>query len=169
MYWFFSRRNIHDDSMPNIVLRVTANIVFGYATYVLLSLRAAPSVYLWKSIFWFWLCVFCVGLQRCQDAEAFELSSSGFANGVFVKFLKKRLLDDEKITVVLDRVAEGGSSEDSTWSSRSLYYFWYEPKAVRSVMLWLFMRSMIFSRERFRNSLTLIEFVQVNSLFSHNI
>lgn len=44
---------------------------------------------------------------RCQDAEAFELSSSGFTNGVFVKFLKKRLLDDEKITVVLDRVAEG--------------------------------------------------------------
>ena len=46
-------------------------------------------------------------LWRCQDAEAFELSSSGFTNGVFVKFLKKRLLDDEKITVVLDRVAEG--------------------------------------------------------------
>ncbi len=35
------------------------------------------------------------------------MSSSGFTNGVFVKFLKKRLLDDEKITVVLDRVAEG--------------------------------------------------------------
>lgn len=48
-----------------------------------------------------------VWLFRCQDAEAFELSSSGFTNGVFVKFLKKRLLDDEKITVVLDRVAEG--------------------------------------------------------------
>ncbi|MEQ2162563.1 hypothetical protein GOODEAATRI_021085 [Goodea atripinnis] len=68
------KRNIHDESTPNIVLRVTANIVFGYAT--------------------------------CQDAEAFELSSTGFTNGVFVKFLKKRLLDDEKITVVLDRVAE---------------------------------------------------------------
>lgn len=48
-----------------------------------------------------------VWLFRCQDAEAFELSSTGFTNGVFVKFLKKRLLDDEKITVVLDRVAEG--------------------------------------------------------------
>lgn len=68
------KRNIHDESTPNIVLRVTANIVFGYAT--------------------------------CQDAEAFELSSTGFTNGVFVKFLKKRLLNDEKITVVLDRVAE---------------------------------------------------------------
>ncbi|CAB1319535.1 unnamed protein product [Coregonus sp. 'balchen'] len=68
------KRNIHDDTTPNILLRVTANIVFGYAT--------------------------------CQDAEAFELSSSGFTNGVFVKFLKKRLLEDEKITVLLDRVAE---------------------------------------------------------------
>ena len=51
------------------------------------------------------MCV-CVCL-RCQDAEAFELSSSGLTNGVFVKFLKRRLLDDEKITVVLDKVAEG--------------------------------------------------------------
>lgn len=51
--------------------------------------------------------MFFIWLLRCQDAEAFELSSSGFTNGVFVKFLKKRLLDDEKITVVLDRVAEG--------------------------------------------------------------
>lgn len=51
--------------------------------------------------------VFFAVACRCQDAEAFELSSSGFTNGVFVKFLKKRLLDDEKITVVLDRVAEG--------------------------------------------------------------
>ncbi|KTG02286.1 hypothetical protein cypCar_00026545 [Cyprinus carpio] len=67
-------RNLHDDATPNVVLKVTANIVFGYAT--------------------------------CQDAEAFELSSSGFTNGVFVKFLKERLLEDEKITVLLDRVAE---------------------------------------------------------------
>lgn len=55
-------------------------------------------------------------LLRCQDAEAFELSSSGFSNGVFVKFLKKRLLDDEKITVVLDRVAEGeGGTRTVMW------------------------------------------------------
>ncbi|KAL0979621.1 hypothetical protein UPYG_G00187400 [Umbra pygmaea] len=68
------KRNIHDETSPNILLKVTANIVFGYAT--------------------------------CQDAEAFELSSSGFTNGVFIKFLKQRLLEDEKITVLLDRVAE---------------------------------------------------------------
>uniref|UniRef100_UPI0037E9BDDA mucosa-associated lymphoid tissue lymphoma translocation protein 1 isoform X2 n=1 Tax=Semicossyphus pulcher TaxID=241346 RepID=UPI0037E9BDDA len=82
------KRNIHDDSTPNVVLRVTANIVFGYAT--------------------------------CQDAEAFELSSSGITNGVFVKFLKKRLLDDEKITVVLDRVAEDMGQFDATKGKQAL-------------------------------------------------
>ncbi|XP_068594940.1 mucosa-associated lymphoid tissue lymphoma translocation protein 1 [Brachionichthys hirsutus] len=82
------KRNIHDYSTPNIILRVTANIVFGYAT--------------------------------CQDAEAFELSSSGFTNGVFVKFLKKRLLDDEKITVVLDRVAEDMGQFDATRGKQAL-------------------------------------------------
>ncbi|KAM3868224.1 mucosa-associated lymphoid tissue lymphoma translocation protein 1 [Diretmus argenteus] len=82
------KRNVHDDSAPNIVLRVTANIVFGYAT--------------------------------CPDAEAFELSSSGFINGVFVKFLKKRLLDDEKITVVLDRVAEDMGQFDATRGKQAL-------------------------------------------------
>ncbi|KAM9858106.1 mucosa-associated lymphoid tissue lymphoma translocation protein 1 isoform 2-T2 [Aulostomus maculatus] len=82
------KRNIHDDITPNIVLRVTANIVFGYAT--------------------------------CQDAEAFELSSSGVTNGVFVKFLRKRLLDDEKITVVLDRVAEDMGQFDATKGKQAL-------------------------------------------------
>ncbi|XP_077376801.1 mucosa-associated lymphoid tissue lymphoma translocation protein 1 isoform X2 [Festucalex cinctus] len=82
------KRNFHDDSTHNVVLRVTANIVFGYAT--------------------------------CQDAEAFELSSSDFTNGVFVKFLKKRLLDDEKITVVLDRVAEDMGQFDATRGKQAL-------------------------------------------------
>ncbi|KAK0143465.1 Mucosa-associated lymphoid tissue lymphoma translocation protein 1 [Merluccius polli] len=82
------KRNIHDDSTPNVVLRVTANIVFGYAT--------------------------------CQDAEAFEISSTGFTNGVFVKFLKKRLLDNEKITVVLDKVAEDMGQFDATKGKQAL-------------------------------------------------
>ncbi|KAJ3603484.1 hypothetical protein NHX12_028230 [Muraenolepis orangiensis] len=82
------KRNFHDDSTPNIVLKVTANIVFGYAT--------------------------------CQDAEAFEISSSGFSNGVFVKFLKKRLLDNEKITVVLDKVAEDMGQFDATKGKQAL-------------------------------------------------
>nr|XP_015195674.1 PREDICTED: mucosa-associated lymphoid tissue lymphoma translocation protein 1 isoform X1 [Lepisosteus oculatus] len=83
------KRNIHDDIIPNVeALRVTANIVFGYAT--------------------------------CQDAEAFELNSSGFTNGVFIKFLKKRLLEDEKITVLLDRVAEDMGKFDPTKGKQAL-------------------------------------------------
>ncbi|KAJ8415579.1 hypothetical protein AAFF_G00425590 [Aldrovandia affinis] len=82
------KRNIHDDTTPNVVLKVTANIVFGYAT--------------------------------CQDAEAFELNLSGYTNGVFIKFLKKRLLEDEKITVVLDRVAEDMGQFDPTKGKQAL-------------------------------------------------
>ncbi|XP_073697362.1 mucosa-associated lymphoid tissue lymphoma translocation protein 1 isoform X2 [Garra rufa] len=82
------KRNVHDDAMPNAMLKVTANIVFGYAT--------------------------------CQDAEAFELSSSGFTNGVFIKFLKERLLEDEKITVLLDRVAEDMGQFDPTKGKQAL-------------------------------------------------
>ncbi|XP_051980854.1 mucosa-associated lymphoid tissue lymphoma translocation protein 1 isoform X1 [Xyrauchen texanus] len=82
------KRNLHDEAMPNVMLKVTANIVFGYAT--------------------------------CQDAEAFELSSSGFTNGVFIKFLKKRLLEDEKITVLLDSVAEDMGQFDPTKGKQAL-------------------------------------------------
>ncbi|XP_060739086.1 mucosa-associated lymphoid tissue lymphoma translocation protein 1 isoform X2 [Tachysurus vachellii] len=82
------KRNFHDKDMPNVTLKVTANIVFGYAT--------------------------------CQDAEAFELSSSGFTNGVFIKFLKERLLEDEKITVLLDRVAEDMGQFDPTKGKQAL-------------------------------------------------
>uniref|UniRef100_A0AAR2IH05 MALT paracaspase 1 n=1 Tax=Pygocentrus nattereri TaxID=42514 RepID=A0AAR2IH05_PYGNA len=82
------KRNFHDKDMPNVMLKVTANIVFGYAT--------------------------------CQDAEAFELSSSGFTNGVFIKFLKGRLLEDEKITVLLDRVAEDMGQFDPTKGKQAL-------------------------------------------------
>lgn len=46
-------------------------------------------------------------LLRCQGAEAFEIQHSGLANGIFMKFLKDRLLEDKKITVLLDEVAEG--------------------------------------------------------------
>ncbi|XP_027764737.1 mucosa-associated lymphoid tissue lymphoma translocation protein 1-like, partial [Empidonax traillii] len=69
------KRNEYDDTVLVLdALKVTANIVFGYAT--------------------------------CQGAEAFEIQQSGLANGVFVKFLKERLLEDKKITVLLDEVAE---------------------------------------------------------------
>lgn len=44
---------------------------------------------------------------RCADAEAYELSQGELSNGIFVTFLKRWLLEDEKITVLLDKVAEG--------------------------------------------------------------
>ncbi|XP_072272642.1 mucosa-associated lymphoid tissue lymphoma translocation protein 1 isoform X2 [Pyxicephalus adspersus] len=69
------KRNQYDNTIliPEN-LKVTANIVFGYAT--------------------------------CQGAEAFEIQHSDLANGIFMKFLKKRLLENKKITVLLDQVAE---------------------------------------------------------------
>ncbi|XP_060136328.1 mucosa-associated lymphoid tissue lymphoma translocation protein 1 isoform X1 [Zootoca vivipara] len=69
------KRNEYDNTVLILdALKVTANIVFGYAT--------------------------------CQGAEAFEIQESGLANGIFMKFLKERLLEDKKITVLLDGVAE---------------------------------------------------------------
>ncbi|NXK43020.1 MALT1 protein, partial [Piprites chloris] len=69
------KRNEYDDTVLILdALKVTANIVFGYAT--------------------------------CQGAEAFEIQQSGRSNGIFMKFLKERLLEDKKITVLLDEVAE---------------------------------------------------------------
>ncbi len=102
-------RNVHDDATPNVVLKVTANIVFGYATWVIECLCFHPEITCWSTVCSLsdMLCWDILCLWSCQDAEAFELSSSGFTNGVFIKFLKERLLEDEKITVLLDRVAEG--------------------------------------------------------------
>ncbi|XP_066471388.1 mucosa-associated lymphoid tissue lymphoma translocation protein 1 [Tiliqua scincoides] len=69
------KRNEYDNTVLILdALKVTANIVFGYAT--------------------------------CQGAEAFEIQQSGLANGIFMRFLKERLLEDKKITVLLDGVAE---------------------------------------------------------------
>ncbi|XP_052395828.1 mucosa-associated lymphoid tissue lymphoma translocation protein 1 homolog [Carassius gibelio] len=69
------KRNPNDESIPQPgPLRVTANIVFGYAT--------------------------------CVDAEAFEVNKDDLSNGIFMSFLKKRLMEPEKVTVILDKVAE---------------------------------------------------------------
>ncbi|XP_059703720.1 mucosa-associated lymphoid tissue lymphoma translocation protein 1 isoform X3 [Haemorhous mexicanus] len=69
------KRNEYDDTILILdALKVTANIVFGYAT--------------------------------CQGAEAYEIQQLGLANGIFMKFLKDRLLEDKKVTVLLDEVAE---------------------------------------------------------------
>uniref|UniRef100_A0A672IJH8 MALT paracaspase 2 n=2 Tax=Salarias fasciatus TaxID=181472 RepID=A0A672IJH8_SALFA len=71
------RRNPFDDIIvqPGL-LKVTANIVFGYAT--------------------------------CVDAEAYEVAQQEreVANGIFISFLKRRVCEDEKVTAMLDRVAE---------------------------------------------------------------
>lgn len=62
---------------------------------------------------------FNVCLFRCQGAEAFEIQHSGLANGIFMKFLKDRLLEEKKITVLLDEVAEGKvkTKENATYGS----------------------------------------------------
>jgi len=44
---------------------------------------------------------------RCVDAEAYEVKREDVSNGIFISFLKKRVCVDEKVTVMLDRVAEG--------------------------------------------------------------
>ncbi|XP_057698196.1 MALT paracaspase 2 isoform X2 [Corythoichthys intestinalis] len=69
------KRNPNDDVVvqPGL-LKVTANIVFGYAT--------------------------------CVDAEAYEVKRENVSNGIFISFLKRRVREDEKVTVMLDRVAE---------------------------------------------------------------
>ncbi|XP_073332580.1 MALT paracaspase 2 [Pagrus major] len=69
------KRNPHDDIIvqPGLI-KVTANIVFGYAT--------------------------------CVDAEAYEVKREDVSNGIFISFLKRRVCEDEKVTVMLDRVAE---------------------------------------------------------------
>ncbi|XP_066504232.1 MALT paracaspase 2 [Hoplias malabaricus] len=69
------KRNLNDDIIQQPgPLKVTANIVFGYAT--------------------------------CVDAEAFEVNDDDLTNGIFISFLKKRLMEPEKVTVMLDKVAE---------------------------------------------------------------
>lgn len=62
---------------------------------------------------------------RCQGAEAFEIQHSGLANGIFMKFLKDRLLEEKKITVLLDEVAEGKikTKEKATQGSLLAHYF----------------------------------------------
>ncbi|KAK2835573.1 hypothetical protein Q5P01_016057 [Channa striata] len=69
------KRNPNDDIIVQPgQLKVTANIVFGYAT--------------------------------CVDAEAYEVKREDVSNGIFISYLKRRVCEDEKVTVMLDRVAE---------------------------------------------------------------
>ncbi|KFR06083.1 Mucosa-associated lymphoid tissue lymphoma translocation protein 1, partial [Nipponia nippon] len=56
----------------------------------------------------------------CADAEAYELSQGELSNGVFVSFLKRWLLEDEKITVLLDKVAEDMGTLEITRGRQAL-------------------------------------------------
>lgn len=47
------------------------------------------------------------GVFRCVDAEAYEVKRQDVSNGIFISFLKRHVCEDEKVTVMLDRVAEG--------------------------------------------------------------
>ncbi|XP_031460590.1 mucosa-associated lymphoid tissue lymphoma translocation protein 1-like isoform X2 [Phasianus colchicus] len=58
--------------------------------------------------------------HRCADAEAYELSQGELSNGVFVTFLKRWLLEDEKITVLLDKVAEDMGTLELTRGRQAL-------------------------------------------------
>lgn len=44
---------------------------------------------------------------RCVDAEAYEVKREDVSNGIFISFLKRHVCEDEKVTVMLDKVAEG--------------------------------------------------------------
>lgn len=61
-------------------------------------------------LIWFHLDVQCWCIApcfRCVDAEAYEVKREDVTNGIFISFLKRRVCEDEKVTVMLDRVAEG--------------------------------------------------------------
>ncbi|XP_009471192.1 PREDICTED: mucosa-associated lymphoid tissue lymphoma translocation protein 1-like [Nipponia nippon] len=60
------------------------------------------------------------GYATCADAEAYELSQGELSNGVFVSFLKRWLLEDEKITVLLDKVAEDMGTLEITRGRQAL-------------------------------------------------
>uniref|UniRef100_A0A674IPQ5 MALT1 paracaspase n=1 Tax=Terrapene triunguis TaxID=2587831 RepID=A0A674IPQ5_9SAUR len=60
------------------------------------------------------------GYATCADAEAYELSQGELFNGIFVSFLKRWLLEEEKITVLLDKVAEDMGTLEITKGRQAL-------------------------------------------------
>ncbi|NXW60548.1 MALT1 protein, partial [Eurystomus gularis] len=60
------------------------------------------------------------GYATCADAEAYELSQGELSNGIFITFLKRWLLEDEKITVLLDKVAEDMGTLEITRGRQAL-------------------------------------------------
>lgn len=72
-------------------------------SFPILNINLVLIVQIFQCFFLVW----CWWSHRCQGAEAFEIQQLGLANGIFMKFLKDRLLEDKKVTVLLDEVAEG--------------------------------------------------------------
>uniref|UniRef100_A0A8C6ZVX8 Mucosa-associated lymphoid tissue lymphoma translocation protein 1-like n=1 Tax=Nothoprocta perdicaria TaxID=30464 RepID=A0A8C6ZVX8_NOTPE len=60
------------------------------------------------------------GYATCADAEAYELSQGELSNGIFMSFLKRWLVEDEKITVLLDKVAEDMGTLEITRGRQAL-------------------------------------------------
>ncbi|MGH0114567.1 UNVERIFIED_CONTAM: hypothetical protein FKN15_020860 [Acipenser sinensis] len=126
------KRNMNDDIIPQPgALKVTANIVFGYATCVDAEAYEVNKGCLSNGIFMSFLkerlledekvtvlldkvaegalkvtANIVFGYATCVDAEAYEVNKGCLSNGIFMSFLKERLLEDEKVTVLLDKVAE---------------------------------------------------------------
>lgn len=47
---------------------------------------------------------------RSEDAEAYELQDGEFSSGIFMKYLKKHILQEKKVTHMLEDVLEGKRS-----------------------------------------------------------
>lgn len=45
--------------------------------------------------------------SRSEDAEAYELQDGEFSSGIFMKYLKKHILQEKKVTHMLEDVLEG--------------------------------------------------------------
>ena len=44
---------------------------------------------------------------RCENAEAYEVQDGGKSTGIFTKYLNKHILDNRKVTHMLEQVSEG--------------------------------------------------------------
>lgn len=49
-------------------------------------------------------------LNRCENAEAYEVQDGGKSTGIFTKYLNKHILQPEKVTHILELVSEGQCS-----------------------------------------------------------
>uniref|UniRef100_U3IDF2 MALT1 paracaspase n=1 Tax=Anas platyrhynchos platyrhynchos TaxID=8840 RepID=U3IDF2_ANAPP len=55
------------------------------------------------------------GYATCEDAEAYELQDGEFSSGIFMKYLKKHILQEKKVTHMLEDVLEEPPRETVTF------------------------------------------------------